>query len=154
MRAILVTLSAITFVLSLMLPALYFKGVSWSGFTDYWYTGFTVLMVGWLAICGLQFGWFANVLAPLSFVFIRFGKRKAAQVCAVLSLMLLIDAFFFDSPIRIKQFGPGAYLWCISIALGSLSCFFKPCASGQTALCEASKADLKSVMFYSARERH
>jgi hypothetical protein len=83
------------------------------------FPGWGILMMGWLGVLVLQFGWFANPVFVAALVLLATSKRRTgwATLVSVLLACLIADALTWhemygdNGSVPIQAFGAGYYLW-------------------------------------------
>lgn len=87
--------------------------------------GYHALMVGWLGVLLIQFGWFANILFFILLPAMTFWQRPVpwlSRLLAILLALCTVDAVVWkniptdasDGPIT--EYGTGYYLWMLCMA--------------------------------------
>jgi hypothetical protein len=106
---------------SLALPALLFRA-------NPAYDGWVLLLMGWIAVLGFNFGWFANFLIVAAWVSFMFKGRFLARMLAVGAVLIAADSVRLvgkyvpldEANVNkafVSGFGPGFFLWIASMVL-------------------------------------
>ncbi|RKH78375.1 hypothetical protein D7Y21_35805 [Corallococcus sp. AB045] len=81
--------------------------------------GMVLLLMGWLGVFTLQFGWFANPLLCLAFVLLLVGAdRKALWVGGAACVLGLSSLTWYVNPIPADESGGDRYLELLYPSIG------------------------------------
>ncbi len=126
--AAVIALGVVLFGVSLAFDAARFEVVDKSSFE--------MLTIGWMGPLGMHFGWYANLVLPLPWIFSLVLRRWAAVVAIASSLVCLViglSSFYTLSAFSVigrnegemagdlVSFAPGIYLWTGSLMTGLLA---------------------------------
>ncbi|NOJ94591.1 hypothetical protein HMI51_16835 [Corallococcus coralloides] len=109
--------SALLFVLACATPAMTVFNTNQRAEEQMW--GLPLLLVGWLGVFTLQFGWFANPLLCLAFVLLLVGEdRKALWVGVAACVLGLSSLSWYVDPIPADESGGDRYLELLYPSIG------------------------------------
>ena len=115
-------LSPVLYVYSLFLPAFIFRKEV--------LLGLDILQLGWWGILTGNPCWYANPAFFATYVLLLLRKYHMAHVLGVAAfllalLSLLTDEWYFNEAYatEIESFGPGVYVWLISIGMVTLTSY-------------------------------
>ncbi|MBZ4331740.1 hypothetical protein NR800_07835 [Corallococcus interemptor] len=110
-------MSAVLFVLACATPAMTVFNTNKRAEEQMW--GLPLLLVGWLGVFILQFGWFANPLAFLASILLLDGEdRKALWVGGAASILGLSTLTWYVKPIPADESGGNRYLELLYPSVG------------------------------------
>ncbi|NBC43407.1 hypothetical protein HRD49_02160 [Corallococcus exiguus] len=109
--------SALLFVLACATPAMTVFNANKRDEEQMW--GLALLLMGWLGVFTMQFGWFANPLLCVAFVMLLVGAdRKALWVGGAASILGLTSLTWYINPIPADESGGDRYLELLYPSIG------------------------------------
>lgn len=116
-RLIACGVSAVLFVLACATPAMTVFNTNLRAEEHMW--GMPLLLVGWLGVFTLQFGWFANPLLCLALILLLAGaNRKALWVGGAACILGLSSLTWYVNPIPADESGGNRYLELLHPSVG------------------------------------